>query len=230
MRGASPSSNSGIQDGVTGGWSKERRELKERKGVGGARVINTICCVTWNKTPCREIRRRKGGWGGWQKLSQLQPEHPWPLDDTSHRQSDTSLIFLQSVGACLQAFKSISNSCFARGGQFMIEDAFWNSVTPVRPQCIKASTDATVNWTALENRYSNASLLDGPSQLILAPAVYKQPKYAAAMMRKLPEFSSNPHRLNQTKCGTVNPHSNFTAQCVCVSGCATSLDRKGYIK
>lgn len=62
-----------VKDGATVGWGKERGEEAGRKGGGGARVINIICCEAWNKTPCRKIRR-KGGRRGWQQLSQLQPD------------------------------------------------------------------------------------------------------------------------------------------------------------
>lgn len=62
-----------VKDGATVGWGKKRGEEAGRKGGGGARVINIICCEAWNKTPCRKIRR-KGGRRGWQRLSQLQPD------------------------------------------------------------------------------------------------------------------------------------------------------------
>ncbi len=68
---------------------KERGEQEGRKeGGGGARVINTICCVAWNKTPCRKIRRRrKGGETGGSGSVSYSQTTLWPLDDTSHRQS-----------------------------------------------------------------------------------------------------------------------------------------------
>lgn len=52
---------------MTGGRGKQ-----SKRGGRTARVINAICCVGWNKTQRRKIRR-KGKEGG---DGQGQPEHP----------------------------------------------------------------------------------------------------------------------------------------------------------
>lgn len=63
---------------------------------GGARVINTICCVAWNKTPRRKIRRRKGGRRVLQSAPAGSPCGPWMTPHTSSQLPNCLLTYSQS--------------------------------------------------------------------------------------------------------------------------------------
>lgn len=85
-----------VKGGVIWGWGKKKIEQEGRKGGGGARVINTICCVAWNKTPRRKIRRRKGGRRVLQSAPAGSPCGPWMTPHTSSQLPNCLLTHSQS--------------------------------------------------------------------------------------------------------------------------------------